>query len=146
MYKKIIFVSLLLLLMSCQTEEKQKDDKTTDANESYEGAKSAKDALNYTGVYEGKFPCADCDYILYKVSINEDQSFYAKYVYVGKSDETFVEEGKYFWSGEGDNIILKSKKQKTQFKVGENKLQMLTQGGKEIESDFKEKYILKKVN
>ncbi|GGE11239.1 copper resistance protein NlpE [Psychroflexus salis] len=144
MLKKIALFCIAISIFGCKNEQKETES-TVDQTE-FKQEHNAKTALDYTGVYEGELPCADCEYILYKISIYEDMKFYAKYIYKGKSKEIFVEEGNYDWSESGNVIILKSEKQSTQFKVEENRIQMLSQDGKEIESSFSEKYYLQKVN
>ena len=144
MLKKIALFCIAIIIFGCKNEQKETES-TVDQTE-FKQEHNAKTALDYTGVYEGELPCADCEYILYKISIYEDMKYYAKYIYKGKSKEIFVEEGNYDWSESGNVIILKSEKQSTQFKVEENRIQMLSQDGKEIESSFSEKYYLQKVN
>lgn len=140
MYRKLTVLLLVLMSLACKNDAKQGQE----VNQEFKDEHNAKTSLDYVGVYEGELPCADCEQILYKISINEDMTFYSKYIYQGKSKEVFVEKGNYYWSENGNVITLKSKKQTTQFKVRENNLLMLSQGGKEIESAFQEKYVLHK--
>jgi uncharacterized lipoprotein NlpE involved in copper resistance len=147
MYKKIVFISLFSFLISCQKDAKdldQKEETKSVENSVAKDTHSSKNSLDYTGVYEGEFPCEDCDYIAYKVLLREDKTFYTKYVYVGKDDNIISEEGSYYWSDDGKVIILKSKKQATKFKVGEKILEMLSQGDMKIKPALREKYFLYK--
>lgn len=144
MLKKSLLLFLLILAIGCKNDAKQNKD--SEMHEDFKNEHNAKVALDYTGVYEGELPCADCEYILFKISLNEDETYYSKYVYMGKSQEVFEEYGTYEWLEDNNSIQLIStdKKSKSQYKVGEGYLQKLSENGEEIESAFKEKYYLSK--
>ncbi|GGE33160.1 copper resistance protein NlpE [Psychroflexus planctonicus] len=147
MLKKLLVFSLFIALISCQDDPKNKDNNSNEEqSKEFKDEHNARTALDYAGTYSGNLPCADCSFIRFKVAINKDQTFHAKYIYVDKSDEVFEDKGVYKWVENGNYIHLKASETKSEykFKVEENSLLMLSQDGKEIDSAFKEKYYLKK--
>lgn len=147
MWKKLTILSLFICLVSCKKDQKEGEDSTAiERTKEFKNEHNARTSLDYTGTYSGDLPCADCSSIRFKIDINENNTFHAKYIYVDKSNEVFEDKGYYKWLEEGNVITLKSKDSSNeyQFKIEENSLLMLSQDGKEIESALKEKYYLKK--
>lgn len=102
-------------------------------------------SLDWTGTYDGVLPCADCEGIKTIISINQDNTYVAKDIYVGKPDSLFESNGTFKWDEKGQKIIF-SDKNRTSYFVGENTLTHLDKDGNKISGDLAERYILKKVN
>lgn len=148
MWKKLTILSIVICLVACKKDQKEKEENSTNKEQTkeFKDEHNARTALDYTGVYSGELPCADCSSIHFKIALNQDNTFHAKYIYAGKSKDVFEDVGQYKWTEDGNVIHLKTKDGTSEykFKVGENWILMLSQDGKEIESAFKEKYYLKK--
>lgn len=142
---KFLLVLATFVIVGCKTDTK--DNQEDDMPKEFKEEHNAKLSLDYVGVYEGQLPCADCEFIRTKISLNEDKTYYSKSIYVGKSDAVIEEYGSYKWQENKNVLELTSKDQshKIQYKVGENWLLMLNQQGEEFDSSFKEMYYLKKV-
>ena len=95
------------------------------------------------GIWLGNLPCADCESIDYQLNLKSDFTFSQKFVYKGKSEEFIVDEGN--WSFNSDSVIeLESYDYGKMFLVSGKELIMLDQYGDRIESEFEQKYHLKK--
>lgn len=143
--RKISFLLVIaIFITSCKSETKENKD--SEMSKEFKKEHSAKLALDFIGVYEGELPCADCEFIRIKISINEDGTYYSKFIYEGKNNEVFDEFGTYKWE-ENNNIIQLTSEDKSKvnkYKVGEGWILQLNQNGEEIESSLSEKYYLRK--
>ena len=131
------FFSLLLIVFvfSCINNK-------TNANKLVSSEDNALKGFSVIGTYEGNLPCADCTNISTILSIDNNNNFHLRYIYVGKSDEVFEHTGKW----DIDNNILSLENIDYNFKIGDNQLNQLDLSGKEILGDLAEKYVLVKVN
>lgn len=102
--------------------------------------------MDWAGIYKGITPCADCEGIATKISLNKDQTFLIQTQYLGKGDgKVFEEKGSFTWDKTGGFVLLQGPKGKpSRYKVGENKLLQLDLQGKEISGPLVEKYVLTK--
>ena len=88
-------------------------------------------------------PCADCEGIDYQINLKNDYTFKQKSVYKGKSEEIFIDEGR--WGFVSDSVITVSGNEDYKmFLIQKNHLVMLDQDGNKIESSFEERYHLSK--
>ncbi|MEX0996035.1 MAG: copper resistance protein NlpE [Flavobacteriaceae bacterium] len=147
--KKLLFIPLCLaVLLSCKnnkTSETEKIEVKTEL-EQVPDMHTSQIALDWQGTYSGILPCADCEGIEIEVTLNEDNTFAVKRLYLGKDDKYVEEAGTFEWTEDGNNIVLdeKVKGSPTLFKVGENYLMHLNQEGKIIEGELADKYMLQK--
>lgn len=128
-----------------QTEEII-DDSTVEGDISH--GDNSRVSLDWSGTYKGLLPCADCEGIEAEVTLNEDETFHYKYVYLtSKEDQVvFEESGKFEWDAAGSKITLtfESELAKPQYRVGENHLLMLGEAGEIIEGSLADAYVLNK--
>ena len=143
MLKKLVILSLFISIFSCKSDKKADDASTN--NDKLE-VQNTIETVDYTGNYAGELPCADCSFIRFKIAIDKDNTFLARYIYEGKDTKIFEDEGMYKWLEDEGILYLKDSDSDTEykFKVGENWILMLDKDGNEIESSFKEMYYLKK--
>lgn len=95
------------------------------------------------GIWLGMLPCADCEEIDYQINLKDDYTFKQKLVYKGKSDEIFIDEGR--WGFVSDSVItISGNDDYKMFLILEKNLVMLDQDGNKIESSFEDKYRLHK--
>lgn len=106
---------------------------------------NSKTSLDWSGVYSGVLPCANCAGMEVKLEIEEDYSYQLSTVYLGKTSEPVLQSGTFYWNDAGSIISLGGLEEVHQFQVGENKLMKLDQEGNKIEGDLADKYILYKI-
>ena len=135
----IAFILLAFTLFSCDA---QKSTTATNSNPDH----SAKNALDYDGIYRGTIPCADCEGIKATVYLMRNNTFKTVYEYLGKDNVPFETSGKFTWNKEGNTVMLKSGNEKTSYFVGENTLTQLNQDGSKITGALASKYMLTKDN
>lgn len=107
---------------------------------------NSKTALDWSGIYKGITPCADCEGIETLIRLNKDMTFVIQTKYLGKGDgKVFEDKGTFVWDKKGESISLSGLKERPwQYKVGENKLIQLDMQGKQISGSLAENYILTK--
>lgn len=107
---------------------------------------NSQNALDWPGIYKGITPCADCEGIETRISLNKELTFVIQTKYLGKGDgQVFEERGNFTWDKTGGIISLAGLKGKpSQYKVGENKLTQLDMEGKTITGQLADKYVLTK--
>ena len=103
---------------------------------------SAENSLDWDGTYKGTIPCADCEGIDVKITLNTDKTYTMSYTYLGKNGKPAVASGKF--TIDKSKITLDSKDFPPHYMLGENKLIQLDMEGNPIESNFAEKYVLSK--
>lgn len=139
---------LYLLIMSCakKVKEEATDVITVDSTEILMNKEhNAKISLDYSGMYQGVLPCADCEGI--ETTLWIDENNYVLFTnYLGKKNKTKSEfRGSYVWNEFGNTIILKGiENAPNHYFVGENYLKQLDKDGNNIEGDLAEKYLLQK--
>lgn len=95
------------------------------------------------GIWLGMLPCADCEGVDYQINLKNDYTFKQKSVYKGKSEEIFIDEGR--WGFVSDSVIAVSGNEDYKmFLILQDRLVMLDQDGNKIESSFEERYHLSK--
>ena len=60
------------------------------------------DLIKITGTWQAKLPCADCEYIDYRLVLNADNTYKDQMVYHDKDVKPYMTEGKWTYS---DNIV-----------------------------------------
>jgi|SRR5690554_97785 len=109
-------------------------------------ADNSRTSLDWTGVYEGTTPCADCDGIKTTLRLNDDETFVLSQTYLGKNNDevSFKEEGTFTWDDNGSEIIVEAKDITIRFQVGENEVTMLDMAGNVVTGELANFYVLKK--
>ena len=129
----IVFVLVAALatgLGSCKSAPKKAD--------------SAKDSLDWSGVYTGTIPGADVSEINVRLTLNQDLTYELKYEYVGKGDPANWT-GSFQWDDSGDVVILSGiEEAPSQYKVAENKVIQLDMQGQPISGELADNYVLQK--
>ena len=154
--KIIITFFLLIAFISCKKESaasegvnEKKDDTLNIKVEDtiVTTIDNSNTSLDWTGLYKGVTPCADCEGIETEITLNTNLTYKKTTKYLGKNDvQVNTVEGRFVWSSEGINItMLGIKDAPSQYLVGENKLFQLDMSGKKITSNLASKYILLKI-
>lgn len=106
---------------------------------------TAQNSLDYAGIYKGVTPCADCEGIETKLTLEMDSSFVLSQKYLGKGDDAIaIRVGKYQWIDNGIIELVGISDGAGRFKVGEGRIWQLDTKGKVIEGMLADKYVLKK--
>ena len=121
-------------LTNCKTVPKTKAGSSASADNS-------RNALDWSGTYQGTLPCADCEGIATIVSLKKDRTYSLKRRYVGKETAYRQSTGTFTWDGEGRRITL-SGGEPTTYLVGENKLIQLDKAGERITGNLADRYEL----
>lgn len=106
---------------------------------------NSANSLDWAGVYQGVVPCADCEGIRTKLTLNMDNSYQLSSIYLGKDATPFKQQGHFEWDAKGSVIrLLDQKDGPALYKVGENQLIQLDMQGQLISGDLAKHYKLKK--
>ena len=142
-YLPVICISFMIALSSCNSNKKKETPIETEApTETLED--NSMTSLDWAGTYEGELPCADCEGIKTVVTINQDNTYVAKEVFLGKDTKPEETSGTFEWDKDGQRIILSDPNRHSYF-VGENTLTYLDDKGNKITGDLEALYVLNKV-
>ena len=137
-------ITLIVLFTSCNSEKK-KETQIIDEQQTEATADNSKNSLDWSGTYEGELPCADCEGIKTVITINNDNTYVTKEIYLGKDATPIETKGTFKWNDKGQ-IITFSEADKHPYFVGANTLTQLDEDGNKIIGDLSGLYILNKVN
>lgn len=103
---------------------------------------NAENSLDYTGVYEGTIPAADCPGIDVRLELRDDNTFECRYEYLER-DTSFEFKGRYRVE---KNLLtaVGEKSDTTYYKVEENRLRQLDSEKQPIPGKVGEMYVLTK--
>lgn len=103
---------------------------------------NSRNALDWAGTYRGTLPCADCEGIDTRITLNGDGTYRHEALYVGKSKEPIVTEGAFAWESDGGRITLTGLEGMHRYRVGEEVLIMLDAEGNAITGELADRYRL----
>jgi len=106
---KFFVLLAISFFVGCSGSKESTPPNNEGATETNPPAHSSRNSLDWAGAYRGEIPCADCEGILTTVYLNNDMSFIRKALYLGKSDSTFEESGKFTWNAQGNTVVLTPK-------------------------------------
>ncbi|MDN3203992.1 copper resistance protein NlpE [Algoriphagus sediminis] len=148
--KNLIWLfGILLVATACDTQTEVKTE-TEEVSPSTEQPKYIGDnshvSLDWNGTYKGTLPCADCEGIETILTLNNDETYLLKSIYLGRNDALEQElSGPFEWDETGSIItLIHMGKTEGKYKVGENRLWFLDQSGEIITGDLADYYILTK--
>lgn len=121
---------------------------STEISQELKDEHTSKNSLDWSGIYSGVLPCADCEGIETELIINEDGTYKLTTSYMGVKDsmsETI--EGKFVWQEDGNSIKLEGIAEGSRspfFKIEENSVRYLDMEGNKIEGELENFYVLAK--
>lgn len=136
--KKMILSVLMtgLLAVSCSKKEEATTQETTT-----EQTETSNEKVEFSGTFEGTFPCADCSGIETKLTLNEeDKTFVLEQKYLEKEDGEFTQKGNFEISKDGQCIILKDESVPTPqifFITNESAYQVESEEHNELKEEYK---------
>ncbi|MGW1455000.1 MULTISPECIES: copper resistance protein NlpE [Salegentibacter] len=149
--KSIIILLALVCLVSCKDENKELELETTEISKKSEVTPSndvfsARDSLDWAGIYEGFLPCEDCEGIETSIEIEKNRDYTLSQEFKGRAgDNSLQETGKFEWDKQGNTISL-GERQKLYFKVSQNYLLQVFKDESKVMGDSAIKYRLTKIN
>lgn len=101
------------------------------------GACSLLPQKSVTGTYTGDLPCADCEKIQAKLTLNADKTYQYDTVYFkNKKEYTFRDQGSYNWDENKPNVIRLDKASgNLAFFVAEQYVEVCDPEGNRVKSD-----------
>lgn len=147
MKKGLIAVTMAsLFLAGCVSTAPKKDSTPVEPKSS----ETAQTSLDYAGTYNAKIPCADCDYTMARLQLNQ----YGQYRYIeqnvkngGAVGKPVMFQGKYTWDKNAPIIRLLNARN-MHFFVAENEVVLLSKpvaSYSEITSEAKFKKTIRKI-
>jgi heat shock protein HslJ len=91
-------------------------------------AHSSRSSLDWAGSYEGVLPCADCPGIRTRLTLNRDDSYELRTLYLDRDGAARVVRGRFSWQPNGNAISLEGRHGGQQFAVGEGRVALLPSG------------------
>jgi uncharacterized lipoprotein NlpE involved in copper resistance len=90
---------------------------------------TSRNALDWTGSYEGVLPCADCPGIQTRLVLHADGRFELERQYLERQVAPQTASGRFNWNAAGNTITLDAAGWGQQFRVGEGRLLQLDRDG-----------------
>jgi len=145
MRKLNLLILILFAISSYSCQQKTNAVKNSYTQTKADNAHSSKNSLDWQGVYQGILPCADCEGIQTTLEIYREGKYKLSAVYLGKSENVFMQSGDFGWNDEGNTIMLSNiQNSPSKYFVGENNLIQLDMDGNRITGNLADKYILNK--
>ena len=151
-FKLLLIIAVAIsTTYACTNKSKNSDNSSTDTTEvsqEFKDEHTAKNSLDWSGIYSGVLPCADCEGIETELIINEDGTYSLATSYMGeKNPATETIKGNFVWREDGNSVKLEGIEEGTRspyFKVEENKVRYLDMEGNKIEGELESFYTLTK--
>lgn len=147
MKTRFLFIALasVLAFASCKTTKQTAQPKPAEKSTIIVGDNS-QTSLDWSGVYTGTLPCADCEGIVTTLTLNQDLTYRRATTYQGKTMTPKIETGKFTWDKGGSSIFLQNadKSAPNRYLVGENHLKQLDMEGHVITGNMADLYQLHK--
>lgn len=133
-----VIAVLVFVMSSCKSKQQ--------ASQQIPVGDNSQNSLDWSGVYRGLLPCADCEGILTELELHTDLTYKLSYQYQGASPEVISQSGVFKWNDAGSKITLIGEDQQVErsYLVGENQLFSLDGQGNRITGDLAAMFILKK--
>lgn len=145
----ILIVFMAVGFVGCKNVETKPldvDENLITAENPTTDAHTTQISLDWSGVYEGTTPCADCKGIHTIIELKEDESFVANYTYLGKpeGDSQVNEAGSFTWDKDGYITLTPVKGEVSRYEVSENRIVLLNSDNEVNTGELDEMYILEK--
>lgn len=137
MRNTLFFLFIIMLFAGCRVKQS-----------SVYSVHNSQNSLDWAGTYESILPCADCEGIETRLSLEYDNTYELQRRYLGKeSDNVFTSTGSFEWNEEGSIITLlnEHKSSSASYFVGENYVVHLDNEGERITGDLAAMYVMQKL-
>lgn len=137
-----VFILFLIILASCQTKQ---EPAVLNQSKTVADYPKTNDTQDYIGNYIGTLPCADCEGMETKITINENNTYTKSVHYLGKGTKVFEQKGGFSWNTLGNVILLNNvDNTSNQYLVTKGKMIHLDMEGNIIDGNLKKEYELSK--
>lgn len=137
LFLTVMSIAMILFFASCGTMTKTTQNAKVDMH-------TSQNSLDWSGVYQGVLPCADCEGIQTTVQLKDNGEYKLGTEYLGTKEKyTSEDSGKFTWDDAGQIITLDNG---DKYFVGENQLTRLDQEGQKVTGRLASYYILQKAN
>lgn len=143
----ILIAALVAFLASCNDEADNHNNPphVTQQSQEFEDEHNAANSLDIPGVYEGNFPCSDCEGIHVVLTLNKDKTYRMVTYYLGNETNNYEMPG--LWIVEKSTLTLTdSLGKKEKYFAGENFIQQIDEEGNRMEGETPEEHkLIKKI-
>ena len=94
-----------------------------------DAAHNSRNSLDWTGVYAGVLPCADCPGITTRLTLEHDGRYRLSTQFLERQNAAQVVRGQFTWDSGGNSIALDASAGGQRFAVGEGRLLLLQPDG-----------------
>ncbi|MBP3195339.1 MAG: copper resistance protein NlpE N-terminal domain-containing protein [Cardiobacteriaceae bacterium] len=144
---KVLSITLLFYLTACSSDKspdtKNANKKSPDAV--YRKVDNAKNSLTWQGLYQGIFPCSNCEGIATALKLNADMTYTLRTRELGREDKDKKSEGRFSWI-DNAHIQLTADGQSRTFAVGRDFLQLVEPSGKSLPAKNPKAFVLEKTD
>ena len=155
---KLLQITCLSLFMSfavgCKDTVKEAEiqqtnetvpDTLADTLKSKEALHTTENSLDWTGLYSGTSPCADCPGIKTDITLNSDTTYTLQEQYLEKEKMPRSFKGSFYWDDTKSVITLDAEGDHHKFKVAMGKLIILDKFGDPKQGGKEEDFTLHKI-
>lgn len=148
-FKLLLVIAIAIsTAYACTNNNKNKSNTTTEVSQEFKDEHTAKNSIDWPGIYSGTLPCADCEGIDTELILNEDGTYSLTTSYIGVEDPaTETIQGNFEWKEDGNQIHLQGIAEGSRspyFKIEENRVKALDLEGNVITGELEAFYILAK--
>lgn len=145
-YKLALSISATaLLLTGCASKDKQTPAVIANTA-SHPVVANARSNVQWTGTYQGIFPCAGCEGVATMLKLNPDMTYALRTRQLGLEDIDRKSDGSFMWLKDNSHIVLQGKNQNRVFRVGDGFLQLTGPDGKPVPSPNPNAFYLEKTD
>lgn len=143
-------LSLSLVISACSStnypNKAAKSPTTAAPGANYAEVANARQKLQWSGIYQGIFPCTGCEGIATMLTIKPDMSFTLRTRELGREDIDKKSEGKFVWLSDNSHIQLQGTDSKRIFRIGEGFMELMGANGKPVTTANRKDFILEKTD
>jgi len=119
----MLLLALALALTACMPRQAAES-----APMAADPAHNSRNSLDWAGTYEGVLPCADCPGIQTRLTLNRDESYEFRTLYIDRDSAARVVRGRFSWQPNGNAITLEGQHGAQHFVVGEGRVALVPAG------------------
>lgn len=106
---------------------------------------SARNSLDWLGVYQGRLPCVDCAGIETRITLYDNGVFSKTDTQIDNTAVKFTEHGDIVWDDDNQTITLVGSEEQSRYKVIENALVPLDIMVETLTGETTNEYILQRI-
>lgn len=146
--KKPILASIIaaaLILSGCASDEAVNSQNGTHSP-NRAAVNNARSNVQWTGIYQGIFPCSGCEGVATMLKLNPDMTYALRTRQLGRENIDRKSNGTFRWLPDNSHIVLQGKNQNRIFRVGNGFLQLTDSNGKPVKTNNPNAFYLEKTD